>query len=268
MIKIAILGCGNMGRALIGGISNSFGSECSLTAFDLNPLALSGLPESVVIRRFEDWFQSEDVLPDVIIIAVKPADVASAIKQLGTTPLVKKPLWISIAAGVTLSKLNEYLPGECRICRVMPNTPALIGEGMSGFSLNGRCNQTDADKVSSIFNSIGKTAQIPEKLMDAVTGLSGSGPAYVFLFIEALIEGGVTAGLPLSVARDCAVQTVIGAAKMVASGSEHPAALKMKVMSPAGTTASGCKALEQQGFKHAVISAVCDAAKRSAELGK
>jgi pyrroline-5-carboxylate reductase len=268
MRKIAILGCGNMGKALIGGISNAFGSDCSLTAFDLNPLSLSGLPESVVIRRFADWFQSVDVLPDVIIIAVKPADVASAIKQLGNTPLVNKPLWISIAAGVTLSKLGEYLPGESRICRVMPNTPALIGEGMSGFSLNDRCSQADADTVSLIFNSIGKSVQVPEKLMDAVTGLSGSGPAYVFLFIEALIEGGVTAGLPLSVARDCAVQTVIGAAKMVASGSEHPAALKMKVMSPAGTTAQGCKALEQQGFKHAVISAVCDAAKRSAELGK
>ncbi len=268
MIKIAVLGCGNMGKALIGGISNAFGSECSLSAFDLNPLSLSGLPESVVIRRFEDWFRDVDVLPDVIIIAIKPADVASAIKQLGKLPLVNRPLWISIAAGVTLSKLSEYLPGESRICRVMPNTPALIGEGMSGFSLNDRCSQSDADTVSTIFNSIGKSVQVPEKLIDAVTGLSGSGPAYVFLFIEALIEGGVTAGLPLSVARDCAVQTVIGAAKMVASGTEHPAALKMKVMSPAGTTAQGCKVLEQNGFKHAVISAVCEATKRSAELGK
>ncbi|HEX2958632.1 MAG TPA: pyrroline-5-carboxylate reductase [Chitinispirillaceae bacterium] len=268
MIKIAILGCGNMGKALIGGISNAFGSKCSLTVFDLNPVALSGLPESVVIHRFEDWFQNPRDLPDIVILAVKPADIASALKQIGKPELVSKPLWVSIAAGVTISKLSEHLPGESRICRVMPNTPALVGEGMSAFSLNQLCTQNDADTVSAIFNSIGKCVQVPEKLMDAVTGLSGSGPAYVFLFIEALIEGGVTAGLPLPVARECAIQTVIGAAKMVASGSEHPAALKMKVMSPAGTTAQGCKTLEQHGFKHAVISAVGDAAKRSAELGK
>jgi pyrroline-5-carboxylate reductase len=267
-MNIAILGCGNMGKALIGGIINSFGSGCSITAFDLNPVALSGLPESVVIRRFDDWFGNPNALPDVIIVAVKPADIAPTLNQMRNNPLANRPLWISIAAGITLSRISDLLPIETRICRVMPNTPALIGEGMSAFALNDHCTHTDADYAMSILNSFGKTVQVPEKLMDAVTGLSGSGPAYVFLFIEALIEGGVTAGLPFAVAKECAVQTVIGAAKMVASGLEHPAALKMQVMSPGGTTAQGCKTLEQHSFKHAVISAVCEATKRSAELGK
>jgi pyrroline-5-carboxylate reductase len=267
-MNIAILGCGNMGKALIGGMINSFGSDCSITAFDLNPVALSGLPESIVIRRFEDWFQNADTIPDVIIIAIKPVDIAQAINQLPKDSQLNRSLWISIAAGVTIARLQELLGRETRICRVMPNTPALVGEGMSAFAGNEYCSGKDVDTIKAILNSFGKSVQVAEKLMDAITGLSGSGPAYVFLFIEALIEGGVTAGLPFSVAKDCAVQTVLGAAKMVASSSEHPAALKMKVMSPAGTTAHGCKTLEQQAFKHAVISAVCDATKRSAELGK
>lgn len=257
-----------MGKALIEGIINSFGSECSITAFDLNALALSGLPESVIIRRFEDWFQNPEAIPDVAILAVKPADIAGAVNQLQKNSSIKDPLWISIAAGVPLSGLQNLLGAEARICRVMPNTPALVGEAMSAFTANNHCTGKDIDTIVSILNSFGKSVQVDEKLIDAVTGLSGSGPAYVFLFIEALIEGGVTAGLPFAVAKDCAVQTVLGAAKMAALSSEHPAALKMKVMSPAGTTAQGCRTLEEHGFKHAVISAVCDAAKRSAELGK
>jgi len=267
-MKIAILGCGNMGKALIGGIINSFGSECSITAFDLNARALSGLPESVVIQRYEDWFQNPEAIPDVVILAVKPADIAPAVNQLQKNRSIKDTLWLSIAAGVPLCRLQDLLGEETRICRVMPNTPALVGEAMSAFAINDYCTSKDIDTIVSVLNSFGKSVQVDEKLIDAVTGLSGSGPAYVFLFIEALIEGGVTAGLPFAVAKDCAVQTVLGAAKMVASGSEHPAALKMKVMSPAGTTAHGCRSLEKHCFKHAVISAVCDAAKRSAELGK
>lgn len=266
-MKIAVLGCGNMGKALIEGLQKSFGDQCSIIAYDTNLFALTGLPNNIVIKNISQWFSDANALPDAVIVAVKPGDVASALQMEKENSAAAMPLWISIAAGIPLSKLHSLLPENARFCRVMPNTPAMIGEGVSAFSLSESCHDRDIALVQAILNSCGKSVMIPENYMDAVTGLSGSGPAYVFLFIEALIEGGVAAGLPYAVARDCAIQTVIGASKMVANAPDHPASLKMKVMSPAGTTAAGCMALEQHAFKHAVIDAVCKATARSAELG-
>jgi pyrroline-5-carboxylate reductase len=150
----------------------------------------------------------------------------------------------------------------------MPNTPALIEEAMSVYTLSENASDDDATIVEKIFRACGKTIQVPEKYMNAVTGLSGSGPAYVFFFIESLIEAGVVAGLPEHIARECALQTVIGAARMAASSSDSLANLKMKVMTPAGTTASACTVLEQSGFKHMLIKAVTAATRRSAQLEK
>jgi pyrroline-5-carboxylate reductase len=150
----------------------------------------------------------------------------------------------------------------------MPNTPALIGEAMSALTLNSQCDDNDAQIAEEILSACGKVVIVPEKLMNAVTGLSGSGPAYVYLFIEALIEGGVAAGLPYAIARECAVQTVIGAARMVEQTEENAASLKAKVMSPGGTTVRGLMALEKNKFKYSVIQAVTDAAARAEELGR
>jgi len=149
----------------------------------------------------------------------------------------------------------------------MPNIPAKIGEGISAFACTENCSEADISLIEQTLKACGKTIAVPEKLLHAVTGLSGSGPAYVFLFIEALIEGGVTAGLPFTVARECALQTVIGAAKLAAESTDHTGALKAGVMSPGGTTAAGLRALEQHAFKHAVIDAVVSATNRSAQLG-
>jgi pyrroline-5-carboxylate reductase len=169
---------------------------------------------------------------------------------------------------VTISGLEGFLSSSAKICRVMPNTPALIGEGISAFAMNKQCNEDDGQLAEEILSACGKVVRVPEKLMNAVTGLSGSGPAYVYLFIEALIEGGVAAGLPYALAKECAVQTVIGAGRMVEQSDENPAALKSRVMSPGGTTVRGLLALEENKFKYAVIKAVTDAASRAEELGK
>jgi pyrroline-5-carboxylate reductase len=265
-MKIAVLGTGNMGNALIGGLKNKYGENVSVMAYDL--IEKSTVNLNVPIVPPEQWFDDINA-PDAIIIAVKPMDIGNAFLHFSklTESLRCKPLWISIAAGVTLLSLQNHLPSGARICRVMPNTPALIGEGMSAYALNQNCVESDKLVVEKIFNACGKSVAVQEKMMNAITGLSGSGPAYVYLFIESLIEGGIAAGLPFATARECALQTVMGAAKMVLQTNESTHVLKMNVMSPAGTTVSGLMALESKAFKHSVISAVVDAAKRAEQLG-
>lgn len=265
-MNIGVIGTGNMGKALIGGLLKKY-SNISINAFDLNKSALDGLPSSVNVSTPATWFK-EGSAPDAIVISVKPSDIAAALKTLSSSDLsIRNTVLISIAAGISISSMEKMLPADCRICRVMPNSPALIGEAMSAFSMNKNCYPEDSCLVESILSACGKVVSVPEKLINAVTGLSGSGPAYVFLFIEALIEGGVSAGLPYAVARECALQTVIGAAKMVSETNDNPSILKSKVMSPAGTTASGLLALEQNAFKYSVISAVLEATKKSEQLG-
>jgi pyrroline-5-carboxylate reductase len=263
-MKIAILGAGNMGRALIAGLLSEDPKQ-SIIAYDKSSAALKKLPKSVAAIAPHRWAEATH-RPDAVIIAVKPQDVADSLSWAQNCANFK-PLWISIAAGVTLAKLRSILGASARICRVMPNTPALIGQGMSAYALNDKCSIRDGKITESILASCGRTIAVPEKLMNAVTGLSGSGPAYVYLFIEALIEGGVTAGLPLSIARELAIQTVVGSALLAQRSPESPAELKSRVMSPAGTTARGLMALEEGGFKYAVIKAVTSAAARAEELG-
>jgi pyrroline-5-carboxylate reductase len=267
-MKIALLGCGNMGKAVITGLLNKC-PETTIIAFDKNDAALTNLPDEVLVLPPEEWFEKENI-PDAVVIAVKPQDIEAAVMPFSSRldNNAASTVWISLAAGVTLQSLEGYLSSTARICRVMPNTPALIGEGISALASNRDCTEDDCGLAEEILSACGKVVRIPEKLMNAVTGLSGSGPAYVYLFIEALIEGGVTAGLPYYLARECAVQTVIGAARMVERSEENASALKCKVMSPGGTTARGLLALEKNNFKFGVMQAVLDAAQRAEELGR
>jgi pyrroline-5-carboxylate reductase len=268
-MKIAILGTGNMGKAIMSGLLRTFGETITILAYDKIPESLKTIDNRAKVAEPESWFRGES-LPDAIILAVKPFDIAAALQSIRETKpgTLTKPLWISIAAGKSLSTLQTLLPEGARVCRVMPNTPALIGEGMIAFAVSENATREDTGIVEKIFNACGKAIAVPEKLMNAVTGLSGSGPAYVFYFIESLIEAGVVAGLPLKISQECAMQTVFGAAKMVLSSSESPGELMMKVMTPAGTTASAFSVLEQHSFKHIMIKAVAAAAKRSEELEK
>lgn len=267
-MRVALLGTGTMGRAIIEGLRARL-SLVSIVAYDISSSARSPLQKEVEIAAPDKWFAG-NTTPDAVIFAVKPADIAPACAEVFNFQKAASgaaPLWISIAAGVGIDSLRKVSSPEQKICRVMPNTPARIGEGMSAYSCSDTCTEKETALVETIFNACGKTVAVPEKLLHAVTGLSGSGPAFVFLFIEALIEGGVTAGLPLPVARECALQTIVGAAKMASRSEEHTGVLKTGVMSPGGTTAAGLRVLEQHAFKHAVIEAVSAATLRSAQLG-
>jgi pyrroline-5-carboxylate reductase len=180
----------------------------------------------------------------------------------------KSVLVISIAAGITLSALEATASEQFRLIRAMPNTPALIGKGAAGYCLGSNATGDDAKTARCLLEAVGLAVEVPERLMDAVTGLSGSGPAYVYLMIEALADGGVCAGLPRADALRLATQTVIGAACMVQETGEHPAILKDMVTSPGGTTIAGLAALERHGVRSALIEAVGAASRRATELGQ
>lgn len=203
---------------------------------------------------------------DMIILAIKPQIFSMVISDLSFHKDHKNPLILSILAGVSLDKLAQGFP-QFPIIRVMPNTPALVGEGMTAISANNFVSETQLTLTLSIFKAIGSVIEIPEYLMDAVTGLSGSGPAFVALMIEALADGGVASGLPRAIALQLATQTVLGTAQLIKQKNLHPALLKDQVTSPGGTTIAGVAQLEKNGFRHAIISAVTAAYERSQQLG-
>lgn len=203
---------------------------------------------------------------DVVFLAVKPNLVSSVLAEI-RPKFRPRHLLISIAAGVPLTSLESGLSAGARVVRVMPNTPALVGASASGFSLGTAATQEDATLVRTLLSSVGTVFQVEERLLDAVTGLSGSGPAFVYLMIEAMSDGGVAAGLPRDVSTQLAAQTVLGGAKMVLETGSHPGALKDMVTSPGGTTIEGIHELEKGGMRNALISAVRAAAKKSKKLG-
>jgi len=203
---------------------------------------------------------------DVVFLAVKPQQIGEVLAELGGKVPPGK-LVVSIAAGVRLGRLTEGLGAGVPLVRVMPNTPCLVGEGACGFCLGGEATEEDAAVVERLLSAVGKAYRVEEKLIDAVTGLSGSGPAFVYVVIEALSDGGVRVGLPRSVATALAAQTVRGAAHMVLATGEHTAVLRDRVASPGGTTIAGIQALESAGLRAAVMAAVEAATRRSIELG-
>ena len=204
---------------------------------------------------------------DVLVLAVKPQVAGAVLREISSAVSAGK-LIISIMAGVKTTTIEAAFPEEVRVVRVMPNTPALILEAASAFSPGAHATHEDISVACSIFELVGKAWKVEEKLMDAVTGLSGSGPAYVLTFIEALSDAGVKNGLPRDIATGLAAQTVLGTAKLLLATHEHPALLRDKVTSPGGTTTAGLHALEKDGFRGTLINAVDAATARSKELGK
>jgi pyrroline-5-carboxylate reductase len=204
---------------------------------------------------------------DVLIVAVKPQTLAAAMAEIGPA-LTPRVLVVSIVAGATLAQLSRGLGAKVRLIRVMPNTPSLVGACAAAFAAADTATAADQDLVEAMFRAVGVAHRVPEKLLDAVTGLSGSGPAFVAIMIEALSDGGVRMGLPRDVAAALAAQTVLGTAKMVLDAGVHPGVLKDMVASPGGTTIAGLHALERGGVRAALMNAVEAATLRAEELGK
>ena len=265
--SIAFIGAGSMASALIRGLITRGGiSPERITASDVSRAQLDKLAREFGIRTEEDNAKAAQTA-DVIVLAVKPQVMDSVLDGLASAAGAHQ-LVLSIAAGITAQHIAQKLPLGPRIIRVMPNTPALIGEGAACLAAGPNATRDDMALALELFRSVGTAAEVGEHLMDAVTGLSGSGPAYVFLIIEALADAGVKAGLPRKTAQDLAVQTLIGSARMVQATGLHPAQLKDQVTSPGGTTIAGMQALEAGGVRSALYDAVEKAAERSRELGQ
>jgi pyrroline-5-carboxylate reductase len=264
---IGMIGAGQMASALAAGFLRAgLVEKDRLLAADPAADARRRFAELTGAQVLED---NRAVLAeaDVIILAVKPQQMAAVAEQL-RGQVAPKQLVVSIAAGVRLHQLAEWLGSETRLVRVMPNTPSLVGQGASGYSLGAQATEADAALVQQLLEAVGLACRVPEPLLDAVTGLSGSGPAFIYTVIEALSDAGVRHGLPRTVAAPLAAQTVRGAAEMVLRTGEHPAVLRERVTSPGGTTIAGLEALEQTGLRGSLLAAVEAATERSRELGE
>lgn len=265
-VRIGFVGGGAMAEALLGGLLAAGVPAEHLCAADPDPTRRDHLKRRLAIATTAEN-RSAVREADAVVLAVKPAVVPSVLADLGAD--ADGPLWISIAAGVTLDTLEHGLGNTARIVRAMPNTPALVGEGATGLCGNPRAGEADLTLACSLFESVGSAWQAPEEaLLDAVTGLSGSGPAYVFAFLEALIAAGEAQGLPTDAAEALAFQTVYGAAKLAKESPAGPAALRQQVSSPGGTTIAGLEALQERGWSETIGEAVAAATQRARELGR
>ena len=270
MVKLFVVGAGKMGGAIAGGlVSKGVFAAAEVAAFDVNPAAAADFSRRIGCAAFDNVDAAKSAFAEApaILLAVKPQVLESAVELWKNAALsLSKKLVISIVAGVTIEKL-AMLTGGDRIVRVMPNTPALVGAGAAAYAPGPGATAEDAELVERILSAVGMARRMKESDLDAVTALSGSGPAYVFAFIQALADGGVAEGLSREAAQALAVQTVLGAAEMAARSGDHPAVLKDAVTSPGGTTIRALEVLEDRGFSGAVIQAVRAAARRSRELG-
>jgi pyrroline-5-carboxylate reductase len=266
-LRIGFLGAGKMASALAKGIVKAgVARPEDLIASDVIEAARAAFGKDVGCKVTGSNAEVVE-LADVLIVAVKPDQVEGLLKELAGK-ISARHLIVSIAAGVTLARIGGALQTGARIVRVMPNTPALVGASASAFSLGGSATAEDAALTQKIFSAVGVAFQVKESLLDAVTGLSGSGPAYGYAIIEALSDGGVAAGLPRDVATKLAAQTMLGAAKMVLETGQHPGALKDMVTSPGGTTIEGLHELEKGRLRGTLINAVRAAADKSKKLGQ
>lgn len=270
--RLVLVGGGRMGEALLRGLLAAGWAA----AAELAVVEPSAARRDALVAAFPDVTVAAGLAGIAggvagAVIAVKPADVAAACRALGAALAAHPPdgaRVLSIAAGVSTARLEEWLPAGTAVVRAMPNTPAQIGAGAAAIAGGTAASAGDLDWAASILEAVGTVVRVPEHLLDAVTGLSGSGPAYVFLVAEALIDAGVLAGLPRDVSVRLALQTVAGAGRLLVESGETPEALRAAVTSPGGTTAAGLRSLEDHGVRAAFLAAVTAATARSQELGR
>jgi pyrroline-5-carboxylate reductase len=265
--QIGFIGAGNMGEALIRGLVNAnVVPPDAIWASDVRLQRLKELDRTYGIQLAAD--NGEAVRQaDVVIVAVKPQIIIAVLREIAPA-VTRKKLMISIAAGISTARIRAVLGKEVRLIRAMPNTPALVQEGATAIARAEGLEPDDLEVAGEVFSAVGRVVVLEEELMDAVTGLSGSGPAYVALVIESLADGGVKMGLDRVTAMTLATQTVLGAAKLLLETGMHPGALKDMVSSPGGTSIAGIAALEDGGVRTTFIKAVERATHRSKELGQ
>src|SRR5438094_1718211 len=266
-LSVGFLGAGKMAMALAKGfVRAGLVTAKQIIATDPSASACAAFAKEVGAKTTA-YNPDAAKFAEVLVLAVKPDQVSPALAEI-RDHFTERHLLISIAAGVTLARLESGLGAGARLVRVMPNTPALVGASATAFALGKSALPEDAALAQKLFSAVGLAFQLKESHLDAVTGLSGSGPAYVYLFIEGLSDGGVAAGLPRDVATQLAAQTVLGSAKMVLDTGLHPGALKDMVTSPGGTTIEGLHELEKGKLRGTVISAVRAATEKSRKLGQ
>ena len=262
--RFGVIGVGNMGAAIIRGVAKKLLSSEQIFVTDVDPQKVDELRTELGVNAFDTVGQLVENV-DTILYSAKPNNAAKIFKQ--ARELVKpSQLLISIAAGIPIAQLESYFAESIPVIRVMPNIAVTVGSGVAAISPGSYADENHLAKSQAIFNAVGSSLIIEEKQLDAVTGLSGSGPAFVFVFIEALIDAGVHVGLSREDAHQLAVQTVLGAAKIIDQNGEHPAVWKSRVTTPAGTTAAGLFELEQGKFRSIINAAVIAATERAQEL--
>jgi pyrroline-5-carboxylate reductase len=265
--RIAVLGAGTMGQAIVGGLVKAGHPRRSLVATTRTPASARALTRSLGVRVTTDNVAAASGA-DVVVLALKPMNVAPVCRALAEGQALKRgALVISIAAGVRIEALSAILGPRVPVIRAMPNTPCAIGRGLTVLSPGARASEPHLALARKLFAPLGRVLELEEKHMDTVTGLSASGPAFVFVMIEALADGGVARGLPRLVAIEMAAQMVFGAAAMVLESGRHPAALKDDVTTPAGCTIAGILTLEDGRIRSVLSRAVEVASVRAAELG-
>lgn len=260
---VAVLGAGMMGGTIVAGLLRAGHPASSVVIAE----RLTGRGEQFAAEHGVELLGNREAAAfgDTVLVAVKPGDVTALLDEIGPS-LKPGALVVSVAAGLSLQTLESHLPAGTAVVRVMPNTPALVGEGMSALSAGSGCSPEQLAGARSLLDAAGRTVEVPEGYLDAVTAVSGSGPAYVFYVAEAMIEAGVHLGLPRTTSTELAVQTLYGAAAMLRETGTHPALLREQVTSPAGTTAAALRTLDDQGVRAAFLAAMEAARDRSREL--
>ena len=261
---LAVLGGGKMGVALLAGLVKRSGPG-GVVVCERHPERGAELAARYGVEVVE--VAEAAARARVLLLAVKPQDLPALLDRLA--PAVEPGhLVVSIAAGISTAAIEAALPAGVPVVRVMPNTPALVDEGMSVLSAGASAGEDDLDEAEALLSAVGRVARVPEHQQDAVTALSGSGPAYFFYLVEAMVDAGVLLGLPRALTTELVVQTALGSALMLRESGEHPAQLRDAVSSPGGTTIAGIRELERHSVRSALISAIEAAARRSVELGR
>ncbi|NLJ53238.1 MAG: pyrroline-5-carboxylate reductase [Intrasporangiaceae bacterium] len=263
---VAIFGAGVMGETLLSGLLRAGRPAARLVITERRPERVAELTQRYAGVRILDNVEAAE-LADIIVLVVKPQDMGALLDEI-SDHVRPGNVVVSLAAGITTAFLEQHLPEGTSVVRVMPNTPALVDQGMAALSSGRHCLPEHMAEAVDLLRSCGRTVEVPEQYQDAVTAISGSGPAYVFYVIEAMIEAGVVLGLPRATATELVIQTLFGAATMIRETGQHPTVLREQVTSPGGTTAAALRQLDDHKVRAAFITAMEAAAARSAELSE